>query len=85
MPRRGCRGSPGEGVPPGDSGVVYNGKGPQGLVLQGDAVVEDKETEAKWAKVFAKKPVPTVNPIANEESKPRRTKQAKKWSTYPTS
>lgn len=47
-------------------------------MLQGDAVVEDNETEAKWAKVFAKKPVPTVNPIANEESKPRRTKQAKK-------
>lgn len=35
-------------------------------VLQGNAVVEDKETEAKRAKVFAKKPVPKV------------TKQAKK-------
>ena len=41
-------------------------------------MVGDKETEAKCAKVFAKKPVPTVNPIADEEGKPRRTKQAKK-------
>jgi hypothetical protein len=47
-------------------------------VLQGDAVVEDKETEAKRAKVFAKKPVPTLNPIASEENKPRQTKQVKK-------
>lgn len=47
-------------------------------VLQGDAVVEDKETEAKRAKVFATKPVPTLNPIPSEENKPRQTKQVKK-------
>ena len=46
------------GCPTGDSGVVYNGNGPQGLVLQGGAVVGDKETEAKRAKVFAKNPFP---------------------------
>jgi hypothetical protein len=45
-------------------------------VLQGDAVVEDKETEAKRAKVFAKNSA-KVKAIASE-SNPRRTKQAKK-------
>jgi hypothetical protein len=38
-------------------------------VLQGDAVVEHKETEPKRAKDLAKKPVPTLNPIASEENK----------------
>lgn len=33
-------------------------------MLQGDAVVEDKEAEAKRAKVFAKKPAPTATPKA---------------------
>jgi hypothetical protein len=47
-------------------------------VLQGVAVVGDREAEVKWAKVFAKNPFPHVSPIANEESTPRRAKQAKK-------
>ncbi|WP_284762043.1 hypothetical protein [Arthrobacter sp. efr-133-R2A-63] len=46
-------------------------------VLQGNAVVEDKETEAKRVKAFTKKPVPKGKAIVDEKSKPPRTKRAK--------
>ena len=66
------------GGAPGDLGVVYNGKGPEGLVLQGDAVVGDNETEARAGEGLRGRTVPTVHPIASEKGTPRRAEQAKK-------
>lgn len=45
--------------------------------LQGNAVVEDKETEAKRAKASGKKLAAKVSPVANDESKTQPPKRGK--------